>query len=167
MRLVHAALVMILGVAASPHPPPKTVACTQVACSPNFAPNERRAERVRRLAKRDVRAGICFGVTDVSVVSLDGTMMLDERADDRVLAARVVHLQAHLDSATLFDANKRSTDCDAWVESVLALERRAFAMEWDVARDLGVTLPYGIGIEELRRGYAAQCAQSAVESPAR
>jgi hypothetical protein len=126
---------------------------------------------------------MCFGVTDVSLVSLDSVLILDVRADDRALAARVAHLATHLERAPLFDPTKRGdVDCTHWVDRVLRAEGEAFATEIRVAQALGVRTPYPFaadpnpnliavylrehpepseGIEPLLVGYEKRCRREA------
>jgi len=148
MRGSHAAIALSLSVvSASP------VAATPTECPDGFAANADRerdvldqlthAEHGQALARDLARTTrVCFGATDVSVASTD-TLLLDARAGDRALAARTAHLAAHLARPSRFDpATRGDIDCARWVSDVLHAEAEAFAIELDVARDLGVTTPY-------------------------
>jgi hypothetical protein len=163
-------------------------------CPQGFNADEPRAtavlDRLRdsnsSLTTSVVPSQMCFGATNVSVVTEDGLMLLDARADERASAARVAHLASHISNRSRFFPAKRPSDCAAWVDDVLHAEAEAFVIELDVAHDLNVKTPYAFeedaarartksarveliaaflrthrdgdtGIEPLARGYEDRC----------
>jgi hypothetical protein len=95
---------------------------------------------------------VCFGRTDVSAITTAGTILLDARLGEAETAARLGHLLLHaVDGLPMAEPAKGgdAVDCDARVREALALEARAFALEFRLRRELGVgaggeprTVPY-------------------------
>lgn len=78
--------------------------CARSSCPPGHRSDEARTRTLTRLLERDPEASSllssagdarwCYRA-DASGVISNGTLLLDERADDRLLAARAAHLLLH------------------------------------------------------------------------
>lgn len=100
------------------------------------------AERLRRttegeklLPRGSALPETCFGPAAVSMITTEGTLLLDRRLDDFEAAARVGHLLTH--RADGLGVAEFGLDCDAEVTRALRLEARALALELRLRRVLG------------------------------
>lgn len=95
------------------------------------------------LLARDARRDrpICFAAIDETVARDDGVIVLDDRASDRESAARLGHLLHHVIEGPPLDDRAGTTDCDARVETALAREATAYALELSLRRSLAVAAP--------------------------
>ena len=70
--------------------------CGPPPCPEGFAPDPERTAEVWAYAGHRTGARLCFGPEpERGVVDAQGRFRLDQGTDDRLLAARVVHLAAH------------------------------------------------------------------------
>lgn len=85
---------------------------------------------------------MCFGEVPSSVVTEQGTLLMDARLDDARAAARAAHLAAHLaDGLPALVGGEGG--CDARVREALRAEARALALELRLVRALGAPPPEG------------------------
>ncbi len=85
---------------------------------------------------------MCFGAVSSSVVTEQGTLLMDAGQGDARAAARAAHLLLHLADG-LPALVKGEGDCDARVEEALRAEARALALELRLLRELGAPPPEG------------------------
>jgi hypothetical protein len=124
-----------------PEPPPSP-------CDAPFREDAAREERVRALLEgvEETRslartsAIFCFGVREISVVTTDAELMIDERPDDPEVAARVAHLLEHVVRGYPM-SDEPGGDCDERLETALDREASALALELRTRRALNVTAP--------------------------
>lgn len=117
-------------------------------CDAPFREDAAREERIRGLLEgvEETRtlartsAIFCFGVREISVVTTDAELMIDERPDDPEVAARVAHLLEHVARGYPM-TDEPGGDCDARLETALDKEASALALELRVRRALHVTEP--------------------------
>ncbi len=88
----------------------------------------------------DTEVRYCFGRIEVSSIAEGRVLVLDESAADVELAARVGHLLDHVVHGPPFPAEiDRGADCDRVVERALQQEARAYVLEVELRRELGIT----------------------------
>lgn len=118
------------------------------ACDAGYRQDAVREERLRTLldsatetvSLARARATFCFGVRDISVVTTDAVLVLDERPSDPEVAARAAHLLLHVVEGYPM-TDEPGGRCDERVEIALDREAQALALELRTRRALGVTTP--------------------------
>lgn len=103
------------------------------ACPPGWTRDAARDDRLAALVGHPIEAPVCFGtVPEKGLWSASGRFLLDGDTDDRLLAARLVHLEIHR------TAPAPATDCR---ERLLQEEAEGWLAELAHRRRLGVADP--------------------------
>jgi len=83
---------------------------------------------------------ICFSPRVVSVVTDEGTLLVDDKLDTKEAAARVGHLLEHVAKGPPLSPRAGET-CDQAVLRALSSEAEALSLELDLRRSLALTSP--------------------------
>jgi hypothetical protein len=178
---MHNRGLLLVGLLLSCHPITEASTCPE-----GTHLNPARAREVLSLVAAE-DATLCFGALWPSRIVTNGSYLLDERASLQETAAKVGHLHLHQREAARFDTLPTKREgCAAWVDELLVLEAKAYAVELRLRRDLqvnsnsyefeerfwatddaqkeGVILAYlrahpygGGGIDALGAGYLSRC----------